>query len=100
MYVSFSTASKPLLSLSSHILVVYTAWPSRLKWKPPFENTIDFKLVLRFLPLAMDSSQPDLYAKPIFALYAWSGGEGPKTRYEAYDVMHVTDDEWERCVTS
>jgi mRNA guanylyltransferase len=98
MYARFSTAplppfSKPLLSL----LVAHQ--PPRLKWKPPFENSIDFKLVLRFPPLGTNLSQPDLYAKPVFALYAWSGGEGPKAAYEQYDVMYVTDDEWERCVS-
>lgn len=46
----------------------------------------------------MNPSQPDLYSKPIFALYAWLGGEGARANYEPYDVMHVTDDEWERCV--
>ena len=76
-------------------LIGYTR-PSRLKWKPPSENSIDFKLVLRFPPSAMNPSQPDFYAKPVFALYAWKGGEGPKANYEPYDVMHVTDHEWER----
>jgi len=69
-----------------------------LKWKPPFENSVDFKLVLKFLPSATNPSQPDLYTKPIFALCAWLGGEGPKANYEPYDVMHVTEDEWERYV--
>lgn len=67
-----------------------------LKWKPPSENSIDFKLVLKFLPSPTNPSQPDLFAKPVFALYAWLGGEGSKAEYEPYDVMHVTDDEWER----
>jgi len=62
-----------------------------LKWKPPSENSIDFKLVLKFPPSATNPSQPNFFAKPVFALYAWLGGES----YEPYDVMHVTDDEWE-----
>ena len=69
-----------------------------MKWKPPNENSVDFKLVLKFPPLATNASQPDLYARPIFALYVWWGGEGPRADYQPYDVMHVTDDEWERCV--
>ena len=68
----------------------------RLKWKPPSENSIDFKLVLRFPPLAGSPTQPDLHAKPIFALHVWGGGEA----YEPWDTMHVDDDEWERCVAS
>jgi len=62
-----------------------------LKWKPPSENSIDFKLVLRFPPLAGSPTEPDLHAKPIFALHAWNGGEA----YEPWDTMHVDDDEWE-----
>ena len=48
----------------------------------------------------MNPSQPDFFAKPVFALYAWLGGEGLKANYEPYDVMHVTDDEWERYLDS
>lgn len=43
----------------------------------------------------MNPSQPDYYAKPVFALYAWLGGEGSRANYEPYDVMHITDHEWE-----
>ena len=79
-------------TLRSHFPVL------RLKWKPPSENSIDFKLVLRFPPLPGSSNQPDLHAKPIFALHVWCGGEGAKATYEPWDTMHVTDEEWERYV--
>lgn len=72
---------------------------NRLKWKPPSENSIDFKLVLRFPPLPGSPSKPDLHAKPVFALHVWCGGEGPKVSYEPWDIMHVSDDEWERYAT-
>ncbi|KAH9043275.1 mRNA capping enzyme [Lactarius pseudohatsudake] len=61
----------------------------------PFRNSIDFKLVLRFPPLAGSPPQPDMHAKPIFALHVWCGGEGAKATYEPWDTMHVNDDEWE-----
>jgi len=67
-----------------------------LKWKPPSENSIDFKLVLRFPSLPGSPTQPDLHAKPIFALHVWCGGEGSKASYEPWDTMHMSDDEWER----
>lgn len=67
---------------------------NRLKWKPPSENSVDFKLVVRFPPVPGSPGEPDLHAKPIFALHAWCGGEA----YEPWDTMHVTDDEWERYV--
>ncbi|KAA1471216.1 mRNA capping enzyme [Dentipellis sp. KUC8613] len=67
-----------------------------LKWKPPSENSIDFKLVLRFPPLRGQPDKPDFSAKPIFALHVWRGGEGKRAVYEPYDVMHVEDDEWEK----
>ncbi|KAI0705866.1 mRNA capping enzyme, catalytic domain-containing protein [Cytidiella melzeri] len=68
--------------------------PNILKWKPPSENSIDFKLVLRFPPSPENPSQPDYFAKPIFQLHAWCG----RKQYEMYDVLEVTDDEWERQV--
>ncbi|OBZ69095.1 mRNA-capping enzyme subunit alpha [Grifola frondosa] len=69
-----------------------------LKWKPPSENSIDFKLMLRFPPLAGRPSQPDFFAKPVFELHVWCGDDRGIPRYELYDVMHVEDDEWETSV--
>ncbi|KZT09646.1 mRNA capping enzyme [Laetiporus sulphureus 93-53] len=66
-----------------------------LKWKPPSENSIDFKLVLRFPPKSNKSSEPDLFAKPVFELHVYCGDDRGQQRYEFYDVMHVEDDEWE-----
>ncbi|PPQ75432.1 hypothetical protein CVT26_015354 [Gymnopilus dilepis] len=62
-----------------------------LKWKPPSENSIDFKLVLRFPPSRYNSQEPDWHAKPVFLLYVWLGGDS----YEEYDNMYVEDQEWE-----
>lgn len=63
------------------------------KWKPPSENTIDFKLVLRFPPDPTNPSQPDYLAKPFFALHVFAGGKDP---YEFFDELYVDDDEWEK----
>jgi hypothetical protein len=65
--------------------------PNSLKWKPPSENSIDFKLVLRFPPSRYSPKEPDWHAKPLFLLYVWCGGN----KYEEYDVMCVEDNEWE-----
>ncbi|KAI0345338.1 mRNA capping enzyme, alpha subunit [Trametopsis cervina] len=65
--------------------------PNILKWKPPSENSIDFKLVLRFPPSPDKPSQPDFFAKPVFQLHVWGGGK----QYDLFDVMEVTDREWE-----
>lgn len=65
-----------------------------LKWKPPSENSIDFKLVPRFPPKIGQPNEIDWQAMPIFALYAWGGGE----KYEPWDIMRVEDDEWEKYV--
>ncbi|KAF8969639.1 mRNA capping enzyme, catalytic domain-containing protein [Flammula alnicola] len=62
-----------------------------LKWKPPSENSIDFKLVLRFPPSRYNPNEPDWRAKPLFLLYVWCGGD----KYEQYDDMYVEDREWE-----
>ncbi|TFK42290.1 mRNA capping enzyme [Crucibulum laeve] len=63
-----------------------------LKWKPPSENSIDFKLVLRFPPSRFDPKKPDFHAKPIFLLYVWTGNNN----YEEYDDMYMDDEEWEK----
>ncbi|KAI0807741.1 mRNA capping enzyme, catalytic domain-containing protein [Fomes fomentarius] len=67
-----------------------------LKWKPPSENSIDFKLVLRFPPTHGKNAMPDFQTKPVFELHVWCG----ESRYEFYDIMHMENDEWERMKTS
>lgn len=69
-----------------------------MKWKPPSENSIDFKLVLRFPASEIDPTQPDIYAKPVFLLQAWAGGEGQSAKYEPFDQLSVSDLEWEQSV--
>lgn len=66
----------------------------RLKWKPPSENSVDFKLELRFPPSKTHPDGLDYYAKPTFALLAWAGGN----KYDYFDTMQISDDEWERYV--
>ncbi|KAF8643837.1 hypothetical protein AX16_008854 [Volvariella volvacea WC 439] len=66
-----------------------------IKWKPPSENSIDFKLVLKFPPLPGRPNSPDFHAKPEFLLFVWCGDERGQPKYELYDGMFVTDDEWE-----
>lgn len=68
---------------------------SSLKWKPPSENSIDFKLELRFPPLPDRPSEPDFTAKPVFQLLVWTGGHS----YEHFDIMQVDDAQWERWVS-
>ncbi|TEB39643.1 mRNA guanylyltransferase [Coprinellus micaceus] len=67
-----------------------------LKWKPPSENSIDFKLVLRFPPAPDNPNKPDFCAKPLFLLSVWLGGDGNLARYEHFDDMYVSDDEWDQ----
>ncbi|KAJ9094494.1 hypothetical protein QFC21_006033 [Naganishia friedmannii] len=61
-----------------------------LKWKPPLENSIDFKLELRFPPTAKDANMPDYTVKPMFVLLTNMG-----RNYDFFDTMVVTDAEWE-----
>lgn len=70
--------------------------PKIIKWKPPSENTIDFKLRLRFPPdLKRDprGNLPDLRAKPFFQLDEFVGGTHDNYRY--FDWLYVEDEEWE-----
>ncbi|KAK4987866.1 Dcp1p-Dcp2p decapping enzyme complex alpha subunit [Elasticomyces elasticus] len=67
-----------------------------IKWKPPHENTIDFRLEVGEFPILAeeeggDGTHPDWEAMPNLALMVYHG-EG---KYEYYAELHVTDDEWE-----
>ncbi|KAJ9092600.1 hypothetical protein QFC20_007307 [Naganishia adeliensis] len=66
-----------------------------LKWKPPRENSIDFKLELRFPPSSKDEHTPDYARKPEFVLMTNMG-----RNYDFFDTMVVTDKEWEDIVES
>lgn len=65
-----------------------------LKWKPPQENTIDFKIQLKFPPdLKADPSAntPDWKAKPMFELLQHVHGD----QHEFYDWLDMDDEEWD-----
>ncbi|KAL4760503.1 mRNA guanylyltransferase [Aspergillus foveolatus] len=71
-----------------------------LKWKPPSENTIDFRLRLEFPVLEPDSEDeadgvsepyPDYDALPIFHLFVLHNND----QYQPFGEMYVTPSEWE-----
>lgn len=64
-----------------------------LKWKPPQENTIDFRLLLGNFPMIDDDEGTfeDWDAKPEMELYANHGGS---KSYALYASLFVTDTEW------
>lgn len=68
----------------------YTAGtdPMILKWKPPSENSVDFKLSLRFPPGL--GGEADFCGKPTFLLSMYMGGQ----RYEFFDELEVPDEQW------
>ncbi|KAF9084776.1 Dcp1p-Dcp2p decapping enzyme complex alpha subunit [Mortierella sp. GBA35] len=59
-----------------------------LKWKPPSENTIDFKLSLEF---PTKQGVPDYNQKPSFVLHEWQGSQ----QYNRFGLMIVDDGLWE-----
>lgn len=61
-----------------------------LKWKPPSENSIDFRLELRFPPRADDPNEADFFGKPIFVLMMNCGGDGETF----FDTLEMSDQEW------
>ncbi|KAG0328942.1 Dcp1p-Dcp2p decapping enzyme complex alpha subunit [Dissophora globulifera] len=63
-----------------------------LKWKPPSENTVDFKLTLEFRNQNGAQNSPQ---KPQFLLFEWKGGQD----YAPFGQMIVDDDQWERWFT-
>ncbi|KAG9010498.1 Dcp1p-Dcp2p decapping enzyme complex alpha subunit [Tulasnella sp. JGI-2019a] len=63
-----------------------------LKWKPPSENSIDFKLELRFPPSKLHGEGLDYYSKPTFLLMQWCGGK----KYDFFDTIRISDEGWEK----
>jgi mRNA guanylyltransferase len=77
---------------------VYGTDEKILKWKPPEENTVDFRLDLQFrtytdpdLPPA-DASYLDYDSKPTCVLNVWRG----QNEYRPFDELFLTDEEWEK----
>ena len=64
-----------------------------LKWKPPHENTIDFRLIIGEFPVLEDDDgqYEDYDAKPEVYLYV---NEGGRTGYSEYATLGLTDNEW------
>lgn len=71
-----------------------------LKWKPPEENSIDFRMRLEFPLVDPDSEDeaegynepyPDYDAKPAFHLFVMHS----RNDYRPFAPMHVEDNEWE-----
>lgn len=77
-----------------------------LKWKPADENTVDFKLELRFPTVEPDDedradgvTEPyiDYDSVPPAKLLIFAQGEVPRDTdpYREYGDLHITPDEWE-----
>lgn len=66
-----------------------------LKWKPPHENTIDFKLQLGAFPIERDEEgeYEDYDQKPEVDLLVFQGGSSGA--YQYFAKLHLTDAEWE-----
>jgi mRNA guanylyltransferase len=69
-----------------------------LKWKPPHENTIDFKLQLVAFPTDEDEDgvYEDWDAKPEIDLLV---NHGDREGYQRFANLALTDDEWEAIKT-
>lgn len=76
--------------------------PKILKWKPPNENTIDFKLILRFPPDLERNPRgnlPNLSLMPFFELHQYLG-DSANEDYEFFDELWVEPEEWRQMVDS
>lgn len=64
-----------------------------IKWKPPHENTIDFRLQLGDFPMVEEDGErfQDFDACPQFDLLVYHGNN----RNEFFAPLHITDSEWE-----
>lgn len=83
-----------VFNIDADVLLLLIRNYDSLKWKPPSENSIDFRLELRFPPKANNASQPDYFAKPAFLLMM-DCGHDPEW---FFDFLHVEDEEWEEYV--
>lgn len=64
-----------------------------LKWKPPHENSIDFRLKLGEFPNPNSLGFSD--EKPTFQLYIHTGNSGGRLPWSEYAPLELTDEEWE-----
>lgn len=64
-----------------------------LKWKPPHENTIDFKLQIGAFPMARDEDGEfeDFDQIPDIELLVYHGNKD----YRTFAKLHLTEEEWE-----
>ena len=77
--------------------------PHILKWKPVAENTIDFRMQLRFKPVgpedgdaaARDEPYLDYDGLPVADLFTFHGRGGREESYQFFAHMYLTDEEWE-----
>lgn len=69
--------------------------PHIVKWKPPHENTIDFRLQLCSFPLEEDDegTYEDFDQKPEVELLVWHGDR--EGGYKKFSNLYLTDQEWE-----
>ncbi|KAF9182866.1 Dcp1p-Dcp2p decapping enzyme complex alpha subunit [Haplosporangium sp. Z 767] len=82
----FITPYREMLKVANPQFV--QAQPFKLKWKPPSENTVDFKLTLEF---PIHNGAQDFTQKPQFILHEWLGGQ----QYAPFGQMVVDDELWE-----
>ncbi|KAF2721202.1 mRNA capping enzyme, alpha subunit [Polychaeton citri CBS 116435] len=69
--------------------------PHILKWKPPHENTIDFRLFIESFPTSADEEgeYEDYWAKPKITIHVNHGNGVYRPHTEPY--LALTDEEWE-----
>lgn len=77
--------------------------PHILKWKPPEENTIDFRLKLTFSMVEPDEQERreginepfiDYYSVPMAELRMYVGDSGPE-KYRTFDSLYLKEEEWQ-----
>lgn len=70
-----------------------------LKWKPPIENTVDFRLRLGEFPKELDAETGETYedfdGKPTFELLVFHEQRGDRVDYRKFAELHLEDQEWE-----
>ena len=85
----------------------FIALTNRLKWKPDDENSIDFRLNLKFPPSSSDidpyevttkTAYSDLPLGTVFQLSVWTGGNDNRDRsnHTVWGDMYVPESDWEK----
>ncbi|TIC01789.1 hypothetical protein E3Q18_00469 [Wallemia mellicola] len=86
----YVNGTDPRMWVKNYLLIYSIKYVSSIKWKNPSENSIDFKIILRFPPKEDNKELNNFSKKPICELHQWEGGKS----YSWFDTWRISGEEW------